>query len=292
MNKRCWAILKFFVAGLFILTAGGCTSLNPDNFVPTSMVPVGNDQSFAGSVNVQASVPEVSEGKSGLFDGGNVLAVKEAIPIEKRGRVALFQSNKLKAVLEQAVARNGLFQRIEQGPADFVLDVWFVNAIREIKTFGEGYIIDVSAIWRLTRAKDGKVLMCSFVNGHGASRAVGSNAYVQSLETATRDMVQNGLSKLADRSTEHLDARSAAGNRPSMGPVVPEGFTRWSANVRQNWSKLHMGLTLAEVETAIGPVMLSGAIIRSFTKGYTQEYETGIYTLAFINGKLSRWELR
>jgi hypothetical protein len=292
MNNNWVHTVKLALAVVFIVTTGGCASLNPDNFVPASIVSVGNDQRFAGSVNVQANVPEISEGKSGLFENGTAPVMREALPIEQRGKVKLFQGDKLKTALEKAIEQNGLFPRIEAGAADYVLDVWLVNAIREIKAFGEGYIIDVNAIWRLTRTGDGKVLMCSFVNGHGASHAFGSNAYVQSLETALRDMVHNGLAKLADRSSEHLDAKSAAGNRPSMGPAVPEGFTQWSASVRQNWSKLRIGLPLTEVEAAIGPVMMSGAITKSFTRGYTQELETAIYTLVFINGKLSRWELR
>lgn len=292
MNIKMTHTVRLMLAIVFIVTAGGCASLNPDNFLPKSMAPLDNGQRFDGSVNVQANVPAISEGKPGLFGNDNVPVVREALPITQRGKVALYRSEALKEALEKAIGRKGLFQRIEPVSADYVLDVWLVNAICEIKTFGEGYIIDVKAIWRLTRVKDGKVLLCSFVNGHGASRAFGSNAAVAALETATRDMVQSGLTKLAGRSAEHLDAIAAAGNRPSMGPAVPDGFARWSGSVRQNWSKLRMGQTIAEVEAVIGPVMMSGAITNSFTRRYTQEYESGIYTLAFINGKLSRWELK
>ena len=292
MNKKWNPIKILLIAAAFIVTGEGCISLTPDNFVPRSIAPVGNDQRIDGSVNVQAYVPEISEGKSGLFENGKMQAVREYIPPESRGRVALFHGSKLKVVLEKATVQKGLFQRVEQGDADYVLDVWVVNAVHELKILGEGYVIDMTAIWRLTRVKDGKVIFCDFVNGHGAAHAVGTNAYVLSLEAATREMIQKGLLDLSDRSTEHLAAKSVAGNRPSMGPAVPEGFAKWSGDVRQNWPKLRMGLPIDAVEAFIGPAITSGAIVKFNTKGYTQEYETSIYTLVFINGKLSRWELR
>jgi len=282
MNKKWHPSLILVIAAAFIVTGVGCASLNPDNFLPKSIAPAGNDQRIDGSVNVQAFVPESSEGK--------VQIEGEYVPPAKRGRVALFPSGKLRVALEKAIAQKGLFQRIEQGNADYVLDVWVENAIREIKYVGEGYIIDMTAIWRLTRARDGKVIFCDFANGHGASHAFGTSAYVQALETATREMIQKGLFVLSDRSTEHLAATYVAGNRPSMGNVVPEGIVQMIENIKKNWSKLSMSMTVDEVEKLLGPVT-SGTAARVYTKGYTKEYSNNMYRLVFINGKLSLWEL-
>ena len=63
MNKKWHPSLILAIAAAFIVTGGGCFSLNPDNFVPQSITPAGNDQRINGSVNVQAFVPASSEGK-------------------------------------------------------------------------------------------------------------------------------------------------------------------------------------------------------------------------------------
>jgi hypothetical protein len=193
MNNKKRTILLLATAA-FMMTAG-CFSLNPDNFIPESLAPAGNDLRIDGTVNVQASVPRVS-----------------------KSRVLLFESSALKGALEKAIAQKGIFQRIERGKADYYLDVWITDAIREIKTI-DGYMIDVTAVWRLTRARDGEIIFCDFAKGHGASYAVGSNAYVNSLETATREMIQKGLSALSDRKTP-LAAMYLAVNWPSISPFV------------------------------------------------------------------------
>jgi hypothetical protein len=193
MNKKKPLIL-FLVAAVFMLT-GGCFSLNPDNFIPESIAPAGNDRRIDGTVNVQALVPRVS-----------------------KSRVLLFESGALRSALEKAIAQKGLFQRTVQGDADYILDVWVTDATREIKTI-DGYMIDVTSVWRLTRSRDGKVIVCDFANGHGASHALGSNAYVNSLETATREMIQKGLSSLSDQKTP-LAAMYLAGAWPGIRPVI------------------------------------------------------------------------
>jgi hypothetical protein len=125
----------------------------------------------------------------------------------------------------------------------------------------------VTAIWRLTRARDGKVIFCNFAKGHGGSHALGTNAALAAMETATREMIQNGLSKLSDQSTP-LAAMFVAGDWPSMGSVVPEGYTK----MRENWSKLRKGLTEVEVRKLI-PSMPSGScsINRLFDARYSND---------------------
>jgi hypothetical protein len=168
--------------------------------------------------------------------------VRNFTPDNSRGRVALFDSRMLRGALEKAVAQQRLFKGIEQGDADYLLDVWVIEAIRLFDVFGEGMSIDTTAIWRLTRVKDGKVIFCDFSRGHGASRALGTNAYVSAMESATREMIQNGLSKLSGRSAP-LAAAHIAGDWPGTGSMVPEGYRK----MKENWSKLRKGMTEQEV---------------------------------------------
>jgi hypothetical protein len=228
---------------------GGCISLNPENFLPKAIALAGNDRRIDGSVNVQAFVPNVSKGK-----------------------VALFHSGELRVALEKAIAQKGLFQRIEQGDADYVLDVWVTNAKHELKTFGEGYIIDMTSIWRLTRTRDGKAIFCDFADGHGAAHAVGSNAYVKALEASTRDMIQKGLSALSDRPTPFA-AMYIAEDWPSMGSVIPEGYKK----MRENWSKLRKGLTEKEVREMIPSMPHRSCSANSYFTDQFQERRSEIH---------------
>ena len=198
----------------------------------------------------------------------------------------------LEKALEDSVANSSLFTRVEQKNPDYVLDVWVEEAKNYTPTMGIGnFTADFSSIWRLTRVSDGKIFVCDFVNGHGVIKS-GMRPMQRSLFAGLQDVIQNGLLVLSDTSKEHFGARSVAGIRPSMGPAVPEGLTPWADNVKKNWSKLRMGLTLEEVESFIGPVKTSGAMLKAYAKDYTQAYDTGLYTIVFLNGKLSRWELR
>jgi hypothetical protein len=180
MNARSRTILTLAIAAAFIVAIGGCVSLNPDHFMPESIGPAGNDRRFDGSIDVQAFVPKIS-----------------------RGKVALFDSDMLRVALEKAIVQKGLFQRIERGDADYVLDVGIEDATNKKIYLGEGYVIDLSATWSLIRAKDGKAIVCDSTKGHGASHAVGTNAYVAALEAAMREMIQKGLIKLSDQSDIH-----------------------------------------------------------------------------------------
>jgi hypothetical protein len=306
-------LISILAMAAFMVTGAGCVSLNPDNFVPKSLTPAGNDQRIDGTVNVQAFVPNGSAGKFHLTDrGGEVLAVLPGAP---RGRVALFGSGKLRVALEKAIAQKGLFRRIEQGDADYVLDVWIMDAVRVIQALGEGYVIDVTAIWRLTRVKDGKVIVCILANGHGASHAVGTNAYVESLETATREMVQKGLLLLSDRS-KPLAAMYVAGEWPSMGAVVPEGYRK----MKENFAKLRKGMKEEDIRKMIPSLPNASCSIAAQGRGdegvvyepcgwitYSErELAPGLhqnevvfepllpfyYSMTFVNGVLERWELR
>jgi len=272
------------IASAVALTAtGGCTSLNPDNFLPQSITPVATDKRFDGTVNVQAFVPIISQGKVNLSFGGSI-------------------SGQVRGVVERAITQKGLFKQIEQGEADYVLDIWITDVTREIKTFGEGYVIDITAIWRLTRTRDGMVIICDFANGHGASRAVGTNAYVQSLEDSTRAMIQKGLSSLSDRSTP-LAALYIAEDWASMGSVTPVGYK----TMKENLLKLRAGLTEEEVRkmipsmaNAVRTVNVQSTVYKSpvynqiFTNGALQEVPSFFFpfrTLIFMDGKLVQWEL-
>lgn len=250
---------------LVALTTVNCVPrITSDDFVPQSVISRSGNQPYNGTVNVQAM-------RINSPDNYYVM---------------------LKEGVEKTIAKNNLFKDVVQGKADYVLDVWLERIVTQEKIKGsEGCTSDVFSIWRLTRVCDGKVLICDFVNGHSTA-SNGMYLQLKSFFTATQDMIQVGLKVLADPSGNHLSALSYAGMRPSMGPAVPETFAPWAAKVIQNWPKLRMGLTVDEVEKCIGPVETSGAILQHYTKGYTQEYKTGIYTLWFINGKLSRWKLQ
>jgi hypothetical protein len=282
MHKNNW-IIFFVVAVVTLATVGGCTSLNPDNFLPPSIIPAEKDRCFDGTVNVQTFAPLISRGKVNLIFGGSL-----------GGRV--------RVAVEQALAQKGLFQRIEQGDADYVLDIWITDVTREIKTFGEGYIIDMTSIWRLTRSRDGNVMICDFANGHGASRAVGTNAFIAALETTTRGMILKGLSALSDRSTP-LAALYMAQDWPSMGPAIPQGYKK----LKEDLPKLHAGLTEDEVgklipsmANAVRTVNVQSTVYASpvynqiFANGALREVPATFFPfqkLVFMDGRLMQWEL-
>jgi hypothetical protein len=179
-------------------------STPPDELVASPVAPAANNLRLEGSVNVQADIP--------IMDNGRFYV-----------KVQSWVDNvNLKAAIEKAIAQNGLFTRVEQGNADYVLDVWVENVQSRLEIFGEGFIFDMTSIWRLTRTKDGKVLVCDFVKGHGAAHAVGQEAHRRSLIIATRETIQKGLLMLSDQSDVHLNAVSKAGSQPSIEPAAPE----------------------------------------------------------------------
>ena len=173
-------------------------STSPDDLIASPITPAANARRLEGSVDIKADIP--------LFDNGRYnVCVQNWV-----------DNTNLKTAIEKAIAQNGLFTRVEQENTDYVLDVWVEKIESNLEIFGKGFMIDMTSIWRLTHTKDGKVLICDFAEGHGASRAAGSGAHKQSLIIATREMIQNGLLMLSDQSKVHLNAISTAGNRPSM----------------------------------------------------------------------------
>jgi hypothetical protein len=278
LNCRVQILLKLTVLSGLMMVIGGCAaSTTADDFVPKTIAPTANAQRLAGSVNVQASVPQQTSLSSSVFMDVSVYAGLDA--------------TKLKAALEKSITQSGVFSQVDQGNADYVLDVWVEKIDDRLEIVGEGFIFDMTSIWRLTRVKDGKVLLCDYAKGHGAARGVGTGAYPPSISAATRDMVQKGLTMLSDRSGGHLSAISKAGLRASMGPVMPEGVGQLVESVERNWSQLRTGLSIEQVEELLGPFRTNGAVVQQHSSKYTQEYTTGQYTVVFINGKLSRWEL-
>ena len=258
-------------AAVALVILGGCVSLNPDHFLPTAITPAGDDQRFEGTLNVQAFAPVISRGKV------NVASYVGSI------------SGSIRVAAEQTLSRKELFNKIEQGEADYVLDIYVTDVTRNIKTFGEGYMIDMTTIWRLTRAADGAVIICDFANGHGASRAMGTNAFVQALETAVREMLVKGVAALSERKTP-LAALYMARDWPSMGPAVPTGYRE----LKENLKKLHAGLTEAEVRALIPSManaertddVLISRTVNSQFDSHTTIFKSPIYNQVFANGGL------
>ena len=269
---------------LMIVTAmSGCARTYKDLIPQQSANSPRSNQPFNGIVSVHSKINQI------FFDGGAGLTGTRITGLLER----VISNDMLEKALAESVDNSALFTRVDQKNADYVLDVWVEGLKTHVPTMGMGvFTADYSSIWRLTRVSDGKVLVCDFIDGHGVIDKPVSAPLGKSIFDGMKDMIQNGLLVLSDESKEHFAARSVAGIRPSMGSAVPEGITPWADNVKRNWSKLRMGLTLEEVESFIGPVKTSGALVSSYHKDYTQEYDTGLYTIVFLNGKLSRWELR
>jgi hypothetical protein len=271
MRCRAQSFLRQTVLLALAAVLAGCASITSNDLIPQSIILPPNNHRLEGSVNVQALIyPEYSDGARHF----------PASPIVNAAM--------LKDALQKSIMKHGTFTQVSQGSADYVLDVWVEKEVNDLQYAGGGYIFDVAATWRLTRVRDGKVLVCDFVKGHGASHAFGVSAPRVSLGAATREMIQNGLAMLADQSSPHLAAMASAGFRPSMGPVVPEGLGPVVERIRQNWSKLTMGMNIAEVERLFGPI---GSMSWTYTNGYTEVYSSNIYRLVFINGRLSNWAL-
>jgi hypothetical protein len=281
LKYRVQVLLQLIILSFLIMLIGGCTRAiptTPDDFVPRSISSAINGQRIEGSVNVQARIPGVA-----IHSDVDIDLIRKNIFLHFFDHL---DETKLKIALEKTIAQNGIFSEINQGNADYVLDVW-IESIRLNSGFhGNGYIVDMFSIWRFTRTKDGKVLVCDFVNSHDDSR---SFSLWPQLNVATREIIQKGLTILLDKSEGHLSAMSKASHRHSMGPIVPEGYTEWVDHVIQNWSKLKMGLTIDEVENLIGSIRANN---EQYKKDATERYITDIYTLIFISGQLSRWELK
>lgn len=125
-------------------------------------------------------------------------------------------SKKLKEAIDKSVEQNAIFSQVSQGNSDYVLDVWVEKIQNVLDVFGEGFVFDLTSIWRLTRVNDGKVVACEYVKGHAGARGFASRAYPPAVSAATRDMMQKGLFAISDQSQSHLTALTTAGKRPGI----------------------------------------------------------------------------
>lgn len=261
-----------------VMLVTGCSALTYKDLVPQQpvSVPRTNPQ-YNGTVEIHSIIkPELMAFGKQYLD----------FPLK-----TLVNDTLLEKALNEAVDNNAVFTRVEKKNADYVLDVWVDDLDNYAPGIGD-YWARFFSIWRLTRVRDGKVLVCDFVDGYGLINTMVSQPRQRSLFAALKDMIQNGLRVLADTSTGHLAAVSVAGIRPSMGSVVPEGLKTWEENVKKNWPYIGPGLPLAEVEKRIGPVKTSGALVRIYPKyemiNAKVESKWATYTYADLPPK--RWQ--
>jgi len=125
-------------------------------------------------------------------------------------------SQKLKQAIEQSIARDSMFSEVRQGNADYLLEVWIDKIQNVLDIAGEGFVFNFTSVWRLTRLQDGNVVVCEFVKGHGAARAMAARAYPPGISAATRTMIEKGLVAISDQSQSYLSAQSTAGTRPTI----------------------------------------------------------------------------
>lgn len=250
---------SFFVLLTIIMLMTGCASTYKE-LIPQQPVssPHGTPH-FTGTVDVHSIIKPERMG----FDIGYDLPIQ-----------AYVDNAMLEAALKESVANSGLFTKAVRENADYVLDVWIDGVESHQPYWGVGdYGARVFSVWRLTGARDGKVLVCDFVDGKGLINTMVSAPRTRSLIAALKDSIQNGLTVLAGTSKEHLSAMGVAGIRPSMGSTVPEGLKEWENLVRKNWPGLRKGLSLEAVENRIGPVRKCGALERMYLK-----FKTWFYT--------------
>lgn len=257
---------SLYILLTIVMLVTGCSPLTYKDLMPQqSASPLRPHPRFNGTVEIHSVLKPEWMSFSGDRD--------YSLPLKAYVDNALFEK-----ALKESVANSALFTRVEQKNADYVLDVWVDDEENYAAKSGMGeYGAGFFSIWRLTRVRDGKVLVCEFVDGHGLINTYVSAPRTHSLFAALQDLIQKGLRVLADKSQEHLAARPVAGIRPSMGLAAPEGLRTWEDNVRKNWSHLRKGLSMNEVENIIGPVRESGALDRIYKK-YKRENPTDFTT--------------
>jgi hypothetical protein len=194
-------VVPFILLFAFVLFISGCAGsttyvdLMPQSF-PNNM----KIQKIEGSINVRTSVPT-----------GTTNPTYKKMDVDD-----WLDSKKLKEAIEKSIVQHAIFSQISQGDADYVLEVWVEKIQNVLEITGEGFVFDLMSIWRLTRVKDGKVVVCEFVKGHGGAHGFAARAYPPGISAATRNMVQKGLFAISDQSQSHLTALSTAGNRASI----------------------------------------------------------------------------
>ena len=198
--QKC-AVVPFIMLSVFVIIVSGCAGpttyvdLMPESFPANLTI-----QKMEGSINVRTSVPSRTTNPT-----YKSMAVDEWV-----------DSKKLKEAIEKSIVQHTIFSQASQGNADYVLEVWIEKIQNILDIGGEGFVFDFMSIWRLTRVKDGKVVACEFVKGHGGATGFASRAYPPGISAATRNMIQKGLFAISDQSQSHLSAMSTAGSRTGI----------------------------------------------------------------------------
>jgi hypothetical protein len=125
-------------------------------------------------------------------------------------------SARLTGAIEQAIRNDAAFSQVRADGGDYLLEVWVDKVQNVLDISGEGFVFDLTSVWRLTRQRDGKVIACEFVRGHAGAHAVGAKAYPIAIGNAARDMVVKGLAAVTDTADSHLSALSVAEKRPAI----------------------------------------------------------------------------
>jgi len=198
-------VVQFIMLFAIVFFLNGCAGsttyvdLMPQSF-PNNMT----IQKVEGSINVRTTVPTHTTNPT--FKS---MDVDDWI-----------DSKKLKEAIEKSIEQHAIFSQVSQGNTNYVLEVWVEKIQNVLDVFGEGFVFDLTSIWRLTRVNDGKVIVCEFVKGHAGARGFASRAYPPGISAATRDMMQKGLFAISDQSQSHLTAMTTAGKRASISMQV------------------------------------------------------------------------
>jgi hypothetical protein len=199
-RKHAFTPLAMFIVVSFLCGCAAPTVYT--DLMPETLTTNPSIQKMMGSISIRTSVP-----------------AKTTNPTFKSMDVSEWiDSKKLKEAIEKTISQQGMFSEISQGKADYILDVWVDKVQNMLEITGEGFIFDLTSIWRLTRTGDGKVIVCEFVKGHGASGGFADRAYPPSISAATRDMLKKGLDAISDQAQSHLSALSTAEHRAGISP--------------------------------------------------------------------------
>jgi hypothetical protein len=201
LNFHMSKVVPFIFLSMFVMVLSGCAgSTTYVDLMPQSFPDNMKIQKIEGTVNVRTSVP------TGTTN-----------PTYKKMNVDdWLDGKKLREAIEKSVVQQTIFSQVSQGSADYVLEVWVEKIQNVLDIGGEGFVFDLMSIWRLTRVKDGQVVVCEFVKGHGGANGFAARAYPPGISAATRNMVQKGLFAISDQSQSHLTAMSTAESRTGI----------------------------------------------------------------------------
>jgi hypothetical protein len=205
LNIHTSNVVPLILLSAFVIFITGCAgSTTYMDLMPQSFPGNMNIQKIEGSINVRTSVPT-----------GTTNPTYKKMDVDD-----WLDGKKLKEAIEKSIVQHAIFSQVSQGNADYVLDVWVDKIQNVLDIFGEGFVFDLTSVWRLTRVNDGKVVACEFVKGHAGARGFASRAYPPGISAATRDMMQKGLFAISDQSQSHLTAMTTAGKRASISMQV------------------------------------------------------------------------